>query len=172
MQDTQTWMGQAMKAVLVYPRPFWRAMGLSGLAISHSGPVAQWHDATPFEGAPGGLFGWVNNHSPVRKLPPAERQAAIISQATRLFGPAAAEPLHYAECDWSREPYTHAPPGQLVPEVEQPAYGHPLLQAAHFNGRLHWAGAEVSPRYGGYLAGAIEAGQAAATRVLQGQERL
>lgn len=172
MQATQTWMGQAMKVVLVYPEPFWRARGLSGLAISHSGPVAQWHDATPLEDTPGGLFGWVNNHSPARRLSRAERQAAVIAQAERLFGPAAAAPLHYAECDWSREPYTHASPGQLMAEIEQPVYGQPLLQAAYFDGRLHWAGAEVSPRYGGYLAGAIEAGQAVATRLLHNRGSL
>lgn len=171
MQTTQTWMGQAMKVVLVYPQPFWRARGLSGLAISHSGPVAQWHDATPLEKTPGGLFGWVDNHSPARQLTLAARQAAVIAQATRLFGPAGARPLHYTECDWSREPYTHATPGQLAAEVEQPAYGHPLLQTAYYQDRLYWAGAEVSPRHGGYLAGAIEAGQAAATRLLNAPQQ-
>lgn len=165
MQATQTWMGQAMKVVLVYPRPFWREQGLSGLAVSHLGPVGQWHDATPVDEGRGGLFGWLGNESAGRRLTAIARQAAVIAQAVRLFGPEAGEPSHYAELNWAAEPYTHATPGQLVAEQEQPVYGQPLLQAPQLQGRLHWAGAEVSPVSGGYLDGAIHAGRRAAAQV-------
>ena len=70
-----------------------------------------------------------------------------------------------AELNWAAEPYTHATPGLLVAEQAQPVYGQPLLQAPQLQGRLHWAGAEVSPVSGGYLDGAIHAGLRAAERV-------
>ena len=123
MQATQTWMGQAMKVVLVYPRPFWREQGLSGLAVSHLGPVGQWHDATPADESRGGLFGWLGNDSAGRRLTAAARQAAVIAQAVRLFGPEAGEPSGYAELNWANEPYTHATPGQLVAEQGAPFTG-------------------------------------------------
>jgi monoamine oxidase len=169
MRSTQTWMGQAMKALLVYDRPFWREQGLSGLGVSYVGPVAQFHDASPADGAAGAIFGWIGNHSRGRTLPPTERQQAIIQQAVRMFGPEAAALHHYAEINWATERFTSSSADTLVAEEEHPQYGHPLLQTAQMHGRLHWAGTEISPVNGGYLDGAVYSGQSVARRLLQSQ---
>ncbi|VAW32844.1 hypothetical protein MNBD_CHLOROFLEXI01-4255, partial [hydrothermal vent metagenome] len=153
MQETQTWMGQAMKAVLVYKRPFWREAGLSGLAVSYVGPVQQFHDATPADAHIGALFGWLGNQSAGRSLSLAQRQEAVIKQATRLFGSEAQAPLHYAELNWAAEPFTTNGRSLLSPEAEHPQYGHLLLQQPQMAGRLHWASTEVSTVNGGYLDG-------------------
>jgi monoamine oxidase len=167
MRKTQTWMGQAMKVALVYNHSFWRDQGLSGLAISYSGPVQQWHDATPLTGSVAGLFGWISNQSFSRRLPAADRKQAVIEQAVRIFGPKAGEPLDYAEQNWANESRTHHIPGQIVAEVDSPAYGHRFLQPAQWDGTLYWAGTEVSPVGGGFLEGAIYMGQQVAHRILQ-----
>ena len=163
MQETQTWMGQAMKVGLVYDRPFWRDAGLSGLAVSYAGPVGQFHDATLPGEAAGALFGWLGNQSQARALSPQERREKVVAQAARLFGAPAAEPLDYVECNWRQEPFTSR--GEPVPEVERPRYGSPLLQQAQLNGRLHWASTEVASVGGGYLEGAVYIGQEIAGRI-------
>jgi monoamine oxidase len=164
MKSTQTWMGQAMKIVLVYESPSWRGQGLSGLAVSHVGPVQQFHDHTPFDEGCGALFGWVGNGSAARQLPVATRRQLVIEQAVRLFGDAAQKPLHYAEMNWANEACT-SNLGPLLEEQEHPHYGHPLLQQPQMAGRLHWAGTEISPIHGGYLDGAIYSGEEIAQRL-------
>ena len=166
MRKTQTWMGQAMKVALVYKHAFWRDQGLSGLAMSYSGPVQQWHDAAPLAGNVVGLFGWISNQSYSRRLPAADREKAVIDQAVRIFGTEAGEPLDYAEQNWANETRTHHTPGQIVAEAESPAYGHRLLQPAQWDSRLYWAGTEVSPVGGGFLEGAIYRGQQVAHHIL------
>lgn len=166
MRHTQTWMGQAMKVMLVYQTPFWRAEGLSGLGVSHPGPVQQFHDATPADQNVGALFGWIGNDSPGRLLSVAKRRAAIIAQAVRMFGPKAGHPIYYTDYNWANDPLT-TPAGQgLLPEEENPRYGHPLLLKPQMTGRLHWAGSEVSPVGGGYLEGAIHIADQVARQVL------
>lgn len=155
MRHTQTWMGQAMKAVLVYRTPFWRVKGLSGLGVSHPGPVQQFHDASPANQELGALFGWVGNDSAGRKLTAAERQQAIIKQAVRMFGTEAGRLLHYVDHNWAKDPLTTPPDQGLLPEEENPLYGHPLLLKSQMGGRLHWSGTEVSSVGGGYLEGAV-----------------
>jgi monoamine oxidase len=167
MQSTQTWMGQAMKVLLIYERPFWRQQGISGLSVSAVGPVDQFHDAGPAHGDVGALFGWIGNQSRSRKLDPQERREEIVRQVVRMFGPEAVKVRDYAELNWAEEPFTTLPHEGVQPEEEAPQYGHPLLQIPQFRGRLHWAATEVSPVNGGYLDGAVYIGLAIAQRILQ-----
>lgn len=167
LRETQTWMGQAMKALLVYNRPFWRDRALSGLGVSDGGPVAQFHDASPPDASLGALFGWLGNHSHGRSLSPTERRQAIIDQAIRMYGPQAADVRYYADHNWAKDRFTTFPSPEVTAEQEHPRYGHPLLQPPQMQGRLHWAGAETAPVNGGYLDGAVASGQRAAQCVLQ-----
>ncbi|MFN2166304.1 MAG: flavin monoamine oxidase family protein, partial [Anaerolineae bacterium] len=165
MRATPTWMGQAMKVVVTYARPFWREQGFSGLGLSYAGPVQQFHDASPMDGAGGALFGWIGDGSAARSLTSDARRTAVIDQVTRLFGPAGAHVTGYAEMNWEAEAFTNGvQPGPRA--GGHPHYGHPLLQAPQMNGRLHWAGAEVSPVSGGYLDGGIASGERAAEAVI------
>jgi monoamine oxidase len=166
MAETPTWMGQAMKVLAVYQRPFWRAQGLSGLGLSRFGPVDEFRDATTGDGHYPALFGWIGDDSPARRFSPAERQAAVVEQLGRMFGPEAGELHYYTELNWSDEPYTTASPYPAA-QAEQPAYGQPLLQVRAMAGRLYWAGAETSPFSGGYLDGAVWSGQDRARKILE-----
>ena len=166
MRHTQTWMGQAMKVVLVYRAPFWRVKGLSGLGVSHPGPVEQFHDATPGDEDIGALFGWIGNHSLGRKLSSEARQAAVIDQAARMFGSEAGRPIYYADHNWAKDALTTPVGHGLLAEQDNPRYGHPLLLEPQMAGRLHWAGAEVSPVGGGYLEGAVYSAEQVAKQVL------
>ncbi|TGD80729.1 flavin monoamine oxidase family protein [Hymenobacter wooponensis] len=160
-----TWMSHAMKSMVVYPEPFWRAQGSSGFAISQVGPLGEIHDASPAAGQVGALFGFFTTGHPMRSASAAERQAAVLIQLTRLFGPSASKPLAYHELDWTREPFTSIS-GDEQPPSQVPLQGPELLQQAYWNGRLHWAGAETSVSEWGRLDGAVESGWRAARQVL------
>jgi monoamine oxidase len=166
LAETPTWMGQAMKVLAVYQQAFWREQGLSGLGLSRFGPVDEFRDATTGDGTYPALFGWIGDDNPTRRLSPAERQAAVVQQLGRMFGPEAGEVHYYTELNWSDEPYTTASTYPTA-QAEQPAYGQPLLQAPAMAGRLYWAGAEISPVSGGYLDGAVWSGQDRARKVLE-----
>jgi len=58
LTEIPTWMAGHAKLVAVYEEPFWRREGLSGDAMSRSGPLMELHDASPQSGQPGAIFGF------------------------------------------------------------------------------------------------------------------
>ena len=163
-REMPTWMSHAMKSVVVYEEPFWRAQGGSGFAVSQVGPLTEIHDATPPEGRPGVLFGFFAAPHPLRNAAPAARQAAVVAQLARIFGPPAADFRAYEELDWTREPFTSTPP-DAAPPLSVPLQGPAILRQPLWQNTLLWAGAETATGEWGRLDGAIEAGERAATQV-------
>lgn len=160
LYDTPTWMAGQAKAVIRYPRAFWRDFNLSGLAISHVGPLAEIHDASPNHSEDpeskedeAALFGFIG-------IPPQERrrigkealQQAIVQQLTALFGEQAQHPSAVTLRDWAEESYTATPLDQQ-PLNYHPQYGLPEYR--FWNNRLFLAGAESIAEFGGYLEGAL-----------------
>lgn len=164
MEGTPTWMASAAKCVVVYADAFWRERGLSGLGVSHTGPLGEIHDATPPDGLHPALFGFFTRGMD-RTLTPEAREARVVRQLSRMFGPEAAHPLHYQELDWAGEAHTSTPQ-DARPLAGHPVYGHPAFQRAALHGRLYWAGSETAPREGGYLEGAVWSGENAAREIL------
>ncbi|GAA4349455.1 FAD-dependent oxidoreductase [Hymenobacter saemangeumensis] len=166
LHSVPTWMSHAMKSVVVYAEPFWRAQGWSGFAISQPGPLIEIHDASPVEGEVGALFGFFAAPHLLRMATASEREAAVRQQLGRLFGPQAAAPLAYHEWDWSLDPHTSVP-GDEQPPMAVPLQGPALLRQPAWGGALHWAGAETSISEWGRLDGAVESGRYAAAQVLR-----
>ncbi len=149
--DAPTWMAGHAKLVATYPTAFWRSMGLNGDAISHCGPLAEIHDASPVGGETGALFGFAHVGAARR---PGFRDAAI-AQLARLFGPGAATPDEVIIKDWSTDTVT-ATHADLNPPPR-----HPTYNALPPTRRLIIAGTEVSREDGGFLEGALAAAEAA-----------
>ncbi|SDX34587.1 flavin monoamine oxidase family protein [Hymenobacter psychrophilus] len=166
-QQTPTWMSHSMKSLVTYETPFWRELGWSGFGVSQQGPLTEIHDATPPEGQPGVLFGFFAAPHALRNAPVAAREAAVVAQLVRLFGPAAARPLAYQELDWTREPFTSTPADE-APPLAVPLQGPPELRVPLWQDRLIWAGAETATGEWGRLDGAVEVGERAARQVLAG----
>ena len=166
LRAVPTWMSHAMKSVVVYPEPFWRAQGWSGFAISQSGPLTEMHDASPASGTPGVLFGFFAASHPLRANTRSARHAAVLAQLRDLFGQSASTPLAYHEWDWTLDPLTSVP-GDEQPPVSVPLQGPALLRQPAWAGCLHWAGAETSASEWGRLDGAVESGRYAAGQVRQ-----
>ncbi len=170
LRNTVTWMGHSMKCVVSYEQPFWRNAGLSGYAVSWTGPLQEIHDASMPSSAESpatyAIMGFVTPRtSPAgtafRSASVAERRTAVLEQLARLFGANALSVLDYEELDWSAQPLSSAT-DDVQPPSEHPAYGAPLFDALAWEGRLAWAGAETSAVEGGYLDGAIASGLRAA----------
>lgn len=162
-QATATWMAPHAKVFALYDRPFWRDLGLSGMAQSMVGPLVEIHDATTASGK-AALFGFVG-------VPAANRAAlgdeatihAAIQQLTRLFGPEAGSPRATLIKDWAQDQWT-------ATNADAASSAHPAPQTGEWvtgawQGRLFMAGSEASPSDPGYLAGAVEASQKAVLSV-------
>lgn len=157
MQSIATWMAGQAKAVAVYDTPFWREDGLSGDAMSRTGPMVEVHDASPVEGGPYALFGFIG-------IPPQGRadeqvlRQHLLAQLGRLFGTQAAEPAKLYVKDWAFDPQTSTAADQA------PLYAHPTYGLSHamvelWDNTLHFGGTEVAPQFGGYIEGALEAAE-------------
>lgn len=157
-------MGATTKAFLLYPRAAWREAGLSGEAISTVGPASAWFDNCSHDGAQACLLGFVVGR-PARelaRLPREAQEAALVAQATRLFGEAAAAPSAVVLQDWQQEEWTRGcPTGNFAPGALA-ALGVALRAPV---GRIHWAGTETASVWSGYMEGALEAGERAAAEV-------
>ncbi|QJX47726.1 NAD(P)-binding protein [Hymenobacter taeanensis] len=166
LRSVPTWMSHAMKSIVVYAEPFWRQQGWSGFGVSQLGPLSEIHDASPLVGNTGALFGFFGAPHPLRTASVTDRQAAVVRQLVRMFGPQAGAPLAYHELDWSLDPLTSVP-GDEQPPLAVPLQGPELLRQPAWAGTLHWAGAETSASEWGRLDGAVESGYYAAAQVLR-----
>ena len=156
--DTATWMAPHAKYLAVYEEAFWCDAGLSGAARSELGPMVEIHDAT----APGGdaaLFGFIG-------VPPEARARVsdetlrnyCRTQLVRLFGDRAAAPKAEWLKDWASDPDTATSADQFA------AHEHAVAPAATpragvWRYRLYGVASEWSPRFPGYVAGAIDAAE-------------
>ncbi|MGW4634548.1 flavin monoamine oxidase family protein, partial [Nocardia sp. NPDC004415] len=92
-----------------------------------------------------------------------ERRATALATLTELFGPQAAEPIDYLEQDWMAEEFTRGCYGGRLGAGVWTQYGAALAAPV---GRVHWAGAETSDVWNGYMDGAVRSGVRAATEIL------
>lgn len=172
LEETPTWMAGQAKAVITWadqPGAFWRRQGLSGNAFaSHTQAVmGEIHDACD-EAGKAALSAFL-------ALGPEEREhfrlgmpMLLDSQISQLFDDAVPG-NHYVQ-DWSTEPYTAAP-RDLEPLSFHPEYNNRLLQTAHWNNKLHFAGSETAAWGGGYMEGALEAAGRVLKRLFSAQEK-
>lgn len=156
--------GNVIKAYLVYDRPFWREEGLSGQSSADDGPVRVTFDTTTGESRRGLLMGFFEgaDADSLSRRSVTLRQRAFVDSVAKTFGDVAAHPLEYVERDWSAEAYTAGCHGAHFAPGVWTANGPALAES---EGVLHWAGAEYSGRFNGYMEGAVRSGLDAAAVV-------
>jgi monoamine oxidase len=158
--------GAAIKYIVLYDEPFWRADGLTGFAIgSVAGPVRATVDACPPDGTPGALTAFVTGPSAreVSRLTGGERRELLLRCLVRWFGPRAARPYDIIETNWLADPYTRGCWHDFCPPGFYTACGPALREPV---GRIHWAGAESMPVEYGAMGGAIDSGRRAAREII------
>jgi monoamine oxidase len=163
--------GAVWKVMAVYPEPFWRAEGLSGQALSDTGPVALTFDNSPPDGSPGVLLGFLEAEEARQAglLDPAERRRRVLDAFGRLFGPRARTPERYIERSWAEEEWTRGCYGCYLPTGGWTGFGKALRAPV---GPLHWAGAETATVWSGYMDGAVRSGERAAAEALAALDAL
>ncbi|KUH93029.1 monooxygenase [Mycolicibacterium acapulense] len=162
----QHWpQGNLSKAYAAYDKPFWRAKGLSGEALSDEGPVFITFDVSPSNdgngGGPGILLGFVDARS-FDSLPAAQRRERALSGFAGLFGNAALDPIDYLDHCWGAEDFAPGGPTAAVPPGSWTTYG-PWLRKP-IDG-IYWAGTETADAWTGFLDGAVRSGRRAADEV-------
>ncbi|HKH88840.1 MAG TPA: FAD-dependent oxidoreductase, partial [Acidimicrobiales bacterium] len=157
--------GSVIKVYAVYDEPFWRADGLTGQAASDVGPVKVTFDNSPPSGRPGILMGFMeaNDGRAFARRSPAERREAAVACFARYFGPKARGLQEYLERDWMAEEFSRGCYGAHFTPGVWTAYGPALRQRV---GRIHFAGAEHSAVWNGYMEGAVRSGEQTADDVL------
>jgi monoamine oxidase len=149
--------GPVVKCFAAYERPYWRERGLSGESYAAHGTVRA---TVEIAGALPVLLAFVVGSEALRwrSRDPAERRADVLAAFARLCDE---PPVDYLEIDWASEPWSAGcvpglPPGALSAGAR---WREP-------QGRLHVAGTESAAVWPGYMEGAIEAGERAASEVL------
>ena len=158
-------MGSVVKVNAVYPTPFWRADGLSGAATSDTGPIRITYDNSPPDGRPGVLVGFMEGDDSRRFYgqSAAARKRAALEAFARYFGERARRPIAYFDLAWAQETYTRGAYGSYNPPGVLTSLGDAAVAPL---GRLHFAGADTSPLWPGYMDGAIRSGERAAREAL------
>ena len=156
--------GSVVKCMAVYERPFWRDRGLSGAVTSVTGPVSVGFDNSPPDGSPGVLLGFLEGRAAreAMDLDRAERRRIVAGCFARLFGPEAAEPVHYVDQAWAAEEWSRGCYGGFMPPGAWSDNGAALRDPV---GPIHWAGAETATVWNGYMDGAVGSGRDAAEAV-------
>jgi len=164
MNNTHTWMSNAIKVGMTFESPFWRELNLSGTIIGQVGAVTELYDHSDEEHQNYALMGFVNEG--LRDVPSEERKKRIVDYISKYLGEEIMDYLTYEEKDWSQDRHTSCETIKSV--YMSPSYGNPIFKETYFDNRLIFSGAETSPVYGGYMDGAIYSGIFAAKKVLVG----
>lgn len=169
--ETATWMAPHAKYLAVYDEAFWRDAGLSGAARSELGPMVEIHDASARDGD-GALFGFIGVPAEARaRVSDETLRGHCRTQLVRLFGARAGSPKAEWLKDWATDPHT-------ATAVDQRAAGEHAVapaatpQAGAWRHRLYGVASEWSPRFPGYVAGAIDAAERGVAAALDARSGL
>lgn len=162
MENTHTWMSNAIKIGMTFERPFWREKGYSGTLIGQVGAVTELYDHNAEDESVFALMGFVNEG--LRELMPEDRKKRILDYVATYLGQEVHQFLTYTEKDWSQDPLTSSE--KLHSVYISPSYGTPEFGLSYMENRLHFTGAETAPIHGGYMDGALKSGELVAQRLL------
>ena len=155
-------MGAIIKVSVAYETAFWREAGFSGQVATDDDTLGLVYDDVQDVGPPMLLCFIEGTHAvALSGEPQAVRREKVLGSLVRFFGEQAATPLAYDDNDWLTEPWTHGYVGAMPPGA-MTRYGHALREPV---GRIHWAGAETSAEWQGYIEGALRSGVRAAREV-------
>src|SRR5690606_38402780 len=152
--------GPVVKCFAAYARPSWRDRGLSGESYHPRGAVRATVELLDASGGPAVLLAFVVGREAPRWpwRSPEDRRDGVLAAFARLTDDA---PLDYLEVDWGAESWSAG----CVPGLPPGAWSRGARWREP-HGRLHIAGTEAATVWPGYMEGAIEAGERAASEVL------
>lgn len=160
-------MGSIIKTTMFYKSPFWRDdLNLNGSAMSSEGLCCYCIDDTKPDGSHPAIMGFIlaDRVREVITWSEQERKEALCKHYAKAFKcDKFLKPIGYIEYNWMADQYSggcyaaNMPPGTLT------SYGKHLARP---EGRMYFAGTETASHWFGYMEGAIEAGERAASQIL------
>jgi monoamine oxidase len=142
--QTPVWMGAITKVVAIYDAPFWRAKGLAGSAISHTGPLREIHDVSDQGATFGALFGF---------SPRNVTQAEAIQQFVELFGEEAQSPKTILIKNWSESEFIS--PVNVSELNNYQLFGSDIFSNSYFDKRLYFSSTETAHNSAGHIPGSL-----------------
>ncbi len=158
--------GNAIKATVSYPKPWWRDHGWSGHASSDEGPVHVVFDVTDNDEGPGTMIGFFvgADAATMNGRSQALRERSFIDALAKIFGEEARGEHHYNDRLWGIEPFSEGCHGaHFSPGV----WTRDGSQLAKPEGPIHFAGAEYANKHNGYQEGAIRSAREAAAAIIK-----
>ncbi len=150
--------GSAMKAFFVYDEPFWRTEGYNGQFISDVGPARMSNDTCIPGNDAGVVLAFLEGEQArtYGRWPQSERREALTAQMVRIFGPKAANPVAYADGEWSGRQWTRGCYNANMGPLVWTNYGQQLTPPV---GRIHWASTDTATQWSAYMEGAVDAAE-------------
>jgi len=162
MDNTHTWMSNAIKVGLSYEQPFWRTKNYSGTVIGQIGAVTELYDHTSSDEKTFTLMGFVNEG--LRDMTPEKRKERILDYLSKYLGDEIRNYISYNEKDWSTDIHTSCV--EIKSVYISPEYGNPVFQNTYMKDKLIFSGAETAVHQGGYMDGAILSGITAVEKLI------
>lgn len=166
-------MGSVIKVQAVFERPFWRDAGWSGLVIDDAGPFAFMVDNSAPESEEGVLATFLSAGQATlwgdERLSPtasAQRRKRFLEHVRFAFGTDSPEPVAYVDRDWAAQRWVGGGYSGVMRPGGWLRCGSAIREPV---GTLHWASAERATTWTGYIEGALESGERAASEVLAQQ---
>ncbi|KAL7930779.1 hypothetical protein V8C35DRAFT_133975 [Trichoderma chlorosporum] len=158
-------LGFYAKVFLIYSEPWWRKLGLCGLAQGLSGPVALTRDASSDED---GLFALIcfvvgERGAEWARLDADDRLTEVVAHVDRIYGANIPRPLETREQIWNKEEFSQGAPCPVVPSSCLKSLSQDQWRP---EGYIHFAGTETSTVWKGYMEGALASGSRAAGEII------
>ncbi|RUS14991.1 hypothetical protein BC937DRAFT_93054 [Endogone sp. FLAS-F59071] len=170
----KAFMGAIVKIFVRYETAFWRDAGYNGSIIAYNADdelaaLSMVYDAVSKDEKIKGLVVFccgrnAQEYTRMAQTDPLKIKTRILAKLVECFGEKASNPIDWVAQDWNRVPnmygaYTNNfPPGCLS------LFGDALRIPV---GRVHFAGTETATEHVGYISGAIQAGERAASEVTE-----
>lgn len=165
VQFNRNWFtGTCIKFHLMYSSSWWKKKGFSGDVVSENHSINLLADCTSFDGTTSAFMGFINDKNGLEfaNLTKEERKDRIVKILVEWFGEDASNPIDYHEHLWMQETTIYGcVNGTKVNNLSK--YG--MIHRQSLN-NLHFAGTETAILWCGYIDGAIESGNTAASKVI------
>jgi len=161
-----TWMAPHAKVAVLYEKPFWRELGLSGRIASRAGPIAEAHDHCSADGSIAALWGFIGWPYDIRVKMGSELEVQVRLQLKRCFGEDSPSPMSVHIEEWSTNPFITST-NDLSGPMHHPSVGPDILRKSHFEGRIYFAGSETAERSPGLIEGAFDAAERVVGQVVK-----
>ena len=145
---------------LLYEEAFWRESGTSLVMDQH---ITLWDEGG--DQRPAALSGLVSipRSRELGKLDAETRRRLLLDHVVQHLGPRARDVSSYHELNWAAEPWSRGC-NSFMTTGTWTAWGHALREPV---GCVHWAGAELSPRFVGQMDGAVRSAEITTSQVLE-----